>query len=53
MTDRLVLIIEVGPTGLVLALWLTRLEVRVRMLARWYHMHPGNGILHLPLARVG
>src|SRR5215468_3088630 len=32
MTDRLVLIIGAGPTGLVLALWLTRLGVRVRIL---------------------
>jgi 2-polyprenyl-6-methoxyphenol hydroxylase-like FAD-dependent oxidoreductase len=31
MTDRLVLIIGAGPTGLVLALWLTRLGVRVRV----------------------
>jgi 2-polyprenyl-6-methoxyphenol hydroxylase-like FAD-dependent oxidoreductase len=31
MTDRLVLIIGAGPTGLVLALWLTRLGVRVRI----------------------
>src|SRR4051812_3938839 len=29
MTDRLVLIIGAGPTGLVLAFWLTRLGVRV------------------------
>ena len=32
MTDRLVLIIGAGPTGLVLALWLTRLGVRVRII---------------------
>src|SRR5215468_4874318 len=32
MTDRLVLIVGAGPTGLVLALWLTRLGVRVRIL---------------------
>jgi 2-polyprenyl-6-methoxyphenol hydroxylase-like FAD-dependent oxidoreductase len=32
MTDRLVLIAGAGPTGLVLALWLTRLGVRVRIL---------------------
>jgi 2-polyprenyl-6-methoxyphenol hydroxylase-like FAD-dependent oxidoreductase len=32
MTDRLVLIVGAGPTGLVLALWLTRLGVRVRMI---------------------
>src|SRR5947209_1533680 len=32
MTDRLVLIIGAGPTGLVLALWLTRLGVRVRVI---------------------
>ena len=31
MTDPLVLIIGAGPTGLVLALWLTRLGVRVRI----------------------
>src|SRR5262245_58185403 len=31
MTDSLVLIIGAGPTGLVLALWLTRLGVRVRI----------------------
>src|SRR5713101_2874251 len=31
MTDRLVLIIGAGPTGLVLALWLTKLGVRVRI----------------------
>jgi 2-polyprenyl-6-methoxyphenol hydroxylase-like FAD-dependent oxidoreductase len=31
MTDRLVLIIGAGPTGLVLALWLTRLGVKVRI----------------------
>jgi 2-polyprenyl-6-methoxyphenol hydroxylase-like FAD-dependent oxidoreductase len=30
MTDRLVLIVGAGPTGLVLALWLTRLGARVR-----------------------
>jgi 2-polyprenyl-6-methoxyphenol hydroxylase-like FAD-dependent oxidoreductase len=32
MTDRLVLIVGAGPTGLVLALWLTRLGVRVRLI---------------------
>jgi 2-polyprenyl-6-methoxyphenol hydroxylase-like FAD-dependent oxidoreductase len=32
MKDRLVLIIGAGPTGLVLALWLTRLGVRVRII---------------------
>jgi 2-polyprenyl-6-methoxyphenol hydroxylase-like FAD-dependent oxidoreductase len=32
MTDRLVLIVGAGPTGLVLALWLTRLGVRVRII---------------------
>jgi 2-polyprenyl-6-methoxyphenol hydroxylase-like FAD-dependent oxidoreductase len=32
MTDHLVLIVGAGPTGLVLALWLTRLGVRVRIL---------------------
>jgi 2-polyprenyl-6-methoxyphenol hydroxylase-like FAD-dependent oxidoreductase len=32
MTDQLVLIIGAGPTGLVLALWLTRLGVRVRII---------------------
>ena len=32
MTDRLVLITGAGPTGLVLALWLTRLGVRVRII---------------------
>src|SRR5437870_9261039 len=32
MADRLVLIIGAGPTGLVLALWLTRLGVRVRII---------------------
>src|SRR5436309_11308190 len=32
MTERLVLIVGAGPTGLVLALWLTRLGVRVRIL---------------------
>ena len=34
MTDRLVLIVGAGPTGLVLALWLTRLGVRVRIIDR-------------------
>ena len=34
MTERLVLIIGSGPTGLVLALWLTRLGVRVRIIDR-------------------
>src|SRR5262245_43483216 len=32
MTDHLVLIIGAGPTGLVLALWLTKLGVRVRII---------------------
>src|SRR5438093_2909594 len=32
MTEPLVLIIGAGPTGLVLALWLTRLGVRVRII---------------------
>src|SRR5438309_2051860 len=32
MTDSLVLIIGAGPTGLVLALWLTRFGVRVRII---------------------
>src|SRR5262245_43459703 len=32
MTDHLVLIIGAGPTGLALALWLTRLGVRVRII---------------------
>src|SRR5215510_6860697 len=32
MTDCLVLIIGAGPTGLVLALWLTRVGVRVRII---------------------
>jgi 2-polyprenyl-6-methoxyphenol hydroxylase-like FAD-dependent oxidoreductase len=32
MTDRSVLIVGAGPTGLVLALWLTRLGVRVRII---------------------
>ena len=32
MTDRPVLIAGAGPTGLVLALWLTRLGVRVRLI---------------------
>src|SRR5205807_8137998 len=32
MADRLVLIAGAGPTGLVLALWLTRLGVRVRII---------------------
>src|SRR5262249_50043629 len=32
MTARLVLIVGAGPTGLVLALWLTRLGVRVRII---------------------
>ena len=32
MTDRLVLIIGAGPTGLVLALWLAKLGVRVRII---------------------
>jgi len=32
MTGQLVLIIGAGPTGLVLALWLTRLGVRVRII---------------------
>jgi 2-polyprenyl-6-methoxyphenol hydroxylase-like FAD-dependent oxidoreductase len=30
MNDRCVLIVGAGPTGLVLALWLTKLGVRVR-----------------------
>src|SRR5215212_840162 len=32
MTSQLVLIVGAGPTGLVLALWLTRLGVRVRII---------------------
>ena len=32
MTDCPVLIVGAGPTGLVLALWLTRLGVRVRII---------------------
>src|SRR5438093_7792122 len=32
MTDRLILIIGAGPTGLVLALWLAKLGVRVRII---------------------
>jgi 2-polyprenyl-6-methoxyphenol hydroxylase-like FAD-dependent oxidoreductase len=32
MTHRLVLIVGAGPTGLVLALWLTKLGVRVRII---------------------
>src|SRR5213082_1837788 len=32
MTDRLVLIVGAGPTGLVLAYWLTRLGVRTRII---------------------
>ena len=32
MTDPLILIIGAGPTGLVLALWLTKLGVRVRII---------------------
>src|SRR5260221_14262782 len=32
MNDRLVLIVGAGPTGLVLALWLTKLGVRVRII---------------------
>src|ERR1700746_1905315 len=32
MADRVVLIVGAGPTGLVLALWLTRLGVRVRII---------------------
>ncbi len=32
MTDCLVLIVGAGPTGLVLALWLTKLGVRVRII---------------------
>jgi 2-polyprenyl-6-methoxyphenol hydroxylase-like FAD-dependent oxidoreductase len=32
MSDHLVLIIGAGPTGLVLALWLTRLGVRIRII---------------------
>jgi 2-polyprenyl-6-methoxyphenol hydroxylase-like FAD-dependent oxidoreductase len=32
MTDPLVLIVGAGPTGLVLALWLTKLGVRVRII---------------------
>lgn len=32
MTERLVLIVGAGPTGLVLALWLTKLGVRVRIM---------------------
>jgi 2-polyprenyl-6-methoxyphenol hydroxylase-like FAD-dependent oxidoreductase len=31
MTDKLVLIVGAGPTGLVLALWLTKLGVKVRI----------------------
>jgi 2-polyprenyl-6-methoxyphenol hydroxylase-like FAD-dependent oxidoreductase len=34
MTDALVLIVGAGPTGLVLALWLTKLGVRVRIIDR-------------------
>src|SRR5262245_25860805 len=34
MLDGLVLIVGAGPTGLVLALWLTRLGVRVRIIDR-------------------
>lgn len=34
MADPLVLIVGAGPTGLVLALWLTRLGVRVRIIDR-------------------
>ncbi len=32
--DRLVLIVGAGPTGLVLAYWLARLGVRVRIIDR-------------------
>jgi 2-polyprenyl-6-methoxyphenol hydroxylase-like FAD-dependent oxidoreductase len=32
MADAEVLIVGAGPTGLVLALWLTRLGVRVRII---------------------
>lgn len=32
MSDRLVLVVGAGPTGLVLALWLARLGVRVRII---------------------
>ena len=32
MTDRPVLIVGAGPTGLVLALWLTRLGIAVRII---------------------
>ena len=32
MTDRPVLIVGAGPTGLVLALWLTRLGISVRII---------------------
>src|SRR5436305_9866053 len=32
VNDRLVLIVGAGPTGLVLALWLTKLGVRVRII---------------------
>src|SRR5205814_1825126 len=32
VTDHVVLILGAGPTGLVLALWLTRLGVRVRII---------------------
>src|SRR3954449_12760693 len=32
MTDSFVLIVGAGPTGLVLALWLTRLGTRVRII---------------------
>src|SRR5712671_5399526 len=32
MTDKLVLIAGAGPTGLVLALWLTKLGVKVRII---------------------
>src|SRR5882762_6630338 len=34
MTDRPVLIVGAGPTGLVLALWLTRLGIKVRIIDR-------------------
>ncbi|MDB5319622.1 MAG: FAD-binding monooxygenase, partial [Phycisphaerales bacterium] len=34
MSEPVVLIVGAGPTGLVLALWLTRLGVRVRLIDR-------------------
>ncbi|HEY7308188.1 MAG TPA: FAD-dependent monooxygenase [Gemmataceae bacterium] len=40
MSDRFVLIVGAGPTGLVLALWLTKLGVRVRIIDK--NAEPGT-----------